>query len=110
MQYKDLLDYKIKQKYFDLPDENYAPIRIVTIIENLNKIFFSYSIGAIIWFVNLWMLSNRFYVAFLMWVFALFLCSLALVMTQSKQNRDNIYFGFAVFSLWGLSVWFIKFS
>lgn len=109
--YKQFLDFKIRNNYIDLPNDNYTPAVFANVLEVLNKIYLLLSVFSLYWFVLLFSLSNfpMFYtVSIIVFMIMIFMSMLWLSVAKKIDGRSFIMIFF--FLICSSLVWMIKIS
>lgn len=111
LNYKEFLDFKIRNNYLDLPNDNYTPAVFANTLEVLNKLYLLLSVFSLYWFVLLFSIANfpPFYTVILIVLMGMvFLSMMWLAMIKKIDGRSFIViFGFLILTSF---VWLIKVS
>lgn len=109
--YKQFLDFKIRNNYLDLPNDNYTPAVFASLLEVINKLYLMLSIFSLYWFVLLFSLANfpPFYTVILLALMGMvFIAMMWLAVLKKIDSRSfMIIFGFLILTSF---VWLIKVS
>lgn len=104
-----LIEFRKRNEYVDLPNENYTRSPLLSIIQTIAKIqfmigFFGLLWGVIFYFYNT---GNVTLFATFFLVLCFILAAVFILMVTGKLSNDTFYFVTA-FWLLGLSFWFIQ--
>lgn len=111
MDYKQFLDFKIRNNYLDLPNENYTPAVFANTLQVLNKIYLLLSVFSLYWFLLLFSLSNLplFYPVSLIVIMLLVFLSMMWLAFSKKIAPQSFLMIFAFLILTSF-VWLVKIS
>jgi hypothetical protein len=104
------LDFKIRNNYLDLPNENYKPAPIARLLLIINKMYFMFSLFGIIWWIFLYssVFLDPIFITTIS--FIVFSCIVGLFwMVITKQLPLESFLIVLIFLIGSSMIWLVKF-